>query len=116
MIRLLFVAVIVASGSVAFAHEGAECKCRQNDEALSFREQVLNDFHPLTRTVMDTLAQADEWEKCRQPDRQLTPGMGIRITVPPMGPMPIKLDFDMPELKAPASNDAQPLPDHLAVS
>jgi hypothetical protein len=115
MIRILFVAVMVASGTVAFAHEGKECKCRQVDETHSFREQALSDLHPLTREVLKTMLLADECGTGHLHDYRVVPGIGLRIIVPPMGPTPIKLDFEMPRLETPPREN-QPLPNHLAVS
>ena len=116
MIRFLFVAVMVASGSGAFAHEEKECPCRQADESLSFREEVLSNLYPLTREVMETMLLADEWGNELQHEYRVEPGIGLRIITPSTRPTPIRFDFKMPQLETPAPIENQPLPNHLAIS
>jgi hypothetical protein len=115
MIRILFVGVLVVSGSAVAAHEGDECTCRPDDESLSFREGALSNLYPLTREVIEPMLLTNEWGNGLQHDYRVVPGIGLRIIVPPMGPAPIKLDFEMPRLETPPSEN-QPLPNHLAVS
>ncbi len=116
MIRLLLVAVMVVPGSVAYAHEGMKCKCRQADESLSFREEVLSNLCPLTREVIEPMLLTDEWGNGLQNSYRVMPGKGLRVTFPPMTPQPIKSDFKMPRLETPSPSENQPLPNHLAVS
>lgn len=115
MIRLLFVAVMVASGSVALAHEGTECKCRQAEKSLSFREEVLSNLYPLTREVIKPKLIAEDCGNGLLHSYRVVPEKGLRVIVPTMGPTPIKLDFEMPRLETPPREN-QPMPNHLAVS
>ena len=114
--RVLFVAVMFVSGSVALAHEGEGCKCRQADESLSFREEVLSNLHPLTREVLETMLLAEECETGQIHNYRVVPGIGLRIIVPPMGPTSIRLDLEMPRPETPSPIENQPLPNHLAIS
>lgn len=116
MIRILFVAAMVASSSLALAHEEKECKCPQADVALSFREEVLSNLYPLTREVMGSMLLADEGGNGLQHEYRVEPGIGLRIVIPSMRPTPTKLDFQMPRIEMPPPIENQPLPSHLASS
>ena len=116
MIRCLFVAVMVVSGTLAFAHEGETCKCHQGAETLSFREEALSDFFPLTREVMETMLHADEWGLKVARGYKLESPRAVIISIPPMRPQHPLPELKKPALYSPAPRDIQSMPSHLAFS
>jgi len=98
MIRIVFVLMVVALESLAYAHDGNACFCCDKESNESFRETVLKGVFPLTRQVIENELPAEEFDTA-------SPCLNKRIGVPRM-----ELLQSLGEvLSTPINDDAPPV-------